>query len=301
LTAPPGDFLFGANLPWFDYGSDFGANAWRPSGGVGRSECRERMGRELALLAANGVQALRWFLFCDARAGIRFDERGQPLGLDEFVLRDIDAALGAAAAARLRVMFVLLDFHWCRPAQIVNGVQIGGRADVLTGQSGRERLLANVLRPVVEHYAFEESILAWDIFNEPEWVKGAGAKRFLPDAVQLVRSCSSRPVTIGSAGARWRRRYKDLDLDYDQVHWYDSLRKQPPLETPVATLGFERPVWLGEFPTRGSGRTWREIVETAREAGYAGAFYWSALAADASSDPSVIAQALDPCLPNSIC
>src|SRR4051812_36378953 len=103
------EFVVGANLPWFDYGLDFGANAWRATGGVGRPEARERVSRNLATLAQSGVQAVRWFLFCDGRAGICFDGGSQPSGLDDFVLRDVDAALGLAARERLAVMFVLLD------------------------------------------------------------------------------------------------------------------------------------------------------------------------------------------------
>ena len=288
LTNPPSDFLFGANLPWFDYGLDFGANTWNPSGGVGRSEVRQRVEQELVRIAASGVRALRWFLFCDGRAGIRFDERDRPMGLDQFVLRDLDAALELAGRAHLGVIFVLLDFHWCLPSRMVDGVQLGGRAGILGDQDSSTRLLEQVLRPVVARYAGEEAILAWDVFNEPEWVKHDVPKRFLREAIQMIRSCSSRPVTIGCAGARWRRRYRDLDLDFDQVHWYDSLKWQPPLDTPVAALRFRRPVWLGEFPTRGSDRGWREIVDTARAAGYAGAFYWSALANDVCSDPSAV-------------
>jgi hypothetical protein len=282
----PAGFVFGANLPWFDYGLDFGANAWSPAGGVGCSSSRERAAREFATLAGTGVQALRWFLFCDGRAGIRFDERGQPTGVDDFVLRDIDAALELAARERLDVMFVLFDFHWCLPARVIHGVQVGGRAGILSDRDARARLLEHVVRPVVERYAGETSILAWDLFNEPEWVDRGMVKRFLKEASALVRSCSTRPITIGSAGARWRNWYRELDVDFYQVHWYDALTKQPALDTPVAALGFDRPVMLGEFPTRGSQRTWQDILETARLAGYSGAFYWSALSTDVCSDPA---------------
>lgn len=281
----PAGFVFGANLPWFEYGLDFGGNAWRPAGGIGRSDARERATRELASLAQSGVQALRWFLFCDGRSGIRFDQRGQPAGIDDFVARDIDAALELAGRQNLGVLFVLLDFHWCHPARVIDGVQLGGRAGVLSDRNARASLLEYVVRPVVERYAGESSILAWDIFNEPEWVDRDGLKRFLREAIVTIRSCSTRPITIGSAGARWRSWYRDLDVDFYQVHWYDSLEKQPRLETPVAALGFDRPVLLGEFPTRGSQRAWQEIFEAARSAGYAGAFYWSALSNDVCSDP----------------
>jgi hypothetical protein len=117
-------------------------------------------------------------------------------------------------------------------------------------------------------------------------VKSRRLKSFLSDAILMIRSCSGRPVTIGSAGARWSRWHRDLDVDYAQVHWYDALKGQPALETPVSSLGFKRPVWLGEFPTRGSRLRWDEIIETARAAGYAGAFYWSALSNDVCSDPT---------------
>jgi hypothetical protein len=37
----------GANLPWLDYGQEFGASAWRPEGGLAVPERRERLRREL--------------------------------------------------------------------------------------------------------------------------------------------------------------------------------------------------------------------------------------------------------------
>jgi hypothetical protein len=74
-----------------------------------------------------------------------------------------------------------------------------------------------------------------------------------------------------------------LGLDFYQVHWYDKLKRQPSLDTPIAQLGFDRPVLLGEFPTRGSKRSPEDIVLTAKTAGYAGAFYWSVLSEDECS------------------
>ena len=106
---------------------------------------------------------------------------------------------------------------------------------------------------------------------------------FLRESIALVRASTIHPVTVGSAGLRWRERYAALDLDFYQVHWYDSLKGQPPLDTPVARLGFDRPVLLGEFPTKGSNRTPGDIVAAARAAGYSGAFYWSVLSGDECS------------------
>jgi hypothetical protein len=281
--SPP--FLMGANLPWVHYGIDFGANAWRPNGGIAQPEERAQVEAAFARLAASGVRYVRWFLLCDGRAGIHF-RAGRPLGLDDYVFADVDAAIEIAGRHGIRIMFVLFDFLWCDPASVTRGVQMGGRAAILSDVDGREALLNLVLRPLVERYGDEPQILAWDIINEPEWidtVDAADVRAFLGDCVALVHSSTQHPATIGSAGVRWRDRYAGLGLDFYQVHWYDTLTHQPPLETSVADLGFDRPVLLGEFPTRGSERTPDEIVEAARTAGYSGAFYWSVLSKDECS------------------
>ena len=283
-SRPP--FLTGANLPWVHYGIDFGANPWRPDGGVAQAEERARLEAAFAGLAASGVHYVRWFLFCDGRAGIAFSAGGRPLGLDDFVFRDVDAALEIASRHGIRIMFVLLDFLWCDPANATRGVQMGGRSEVLADAASRDALLTRVLRPLLERYGEEPTILAWDAINEPEWietVEPAELDAWLRETVGLIHSATSHPATVGSAGVRWRDRYVDLNLDFYQVHWYDGLKRQPPLDTPVEELGFDRPVLLGEFPTRGSKRTPEEIVDAARAAGYSGAFYWSVLAKDECS------------------
>ncbi|MGH9175487.1 MAG: hypothetical protein ACRD1H_14070, partial [Vicinamibacterales bacterium] len=195
--------------------------------------------------------------------------------------------LDAARQHGLRVLFVLFDFHWCKAAKWVNGVQIGGRRRLLERRAWRHMLLEKVVRPILERHHTDEAVLAWDVINEPEWVTlGLGAhapftsltrtalRGFIEEAAALIHDVTVHPVTVGSAGSRWRSFYKGLPLDFDQVHWYDTLTHAPPLETPVTTLGFERPVLLGEFPSAASARSVDDILKTARAAGYAGAFHW---------------------------
>ena len=134
-SSPP--FLIGANLPWVCYGIDFGANAWCPGGGVAQPAARARLDLTFGQLARSGVRCVRWFLLCDGRAGIRFSDGGRPLGLDDMIMRDLDAALDAARRHGLQIMFVLLDFLWCDTPRAVRGVQLGGRADVLASRGSR--------------------------------------------------------------------------------------------------------------------------------------------------------------------
>jgi hypothetical protein len=283
----PGEFVLGANLPWIRYGIDFGANLWRSEGGIAHPDSRELLDDRLAHVAAAQVSMVRWFLLCDGRAGIRFSSDGKPLGLDDRVFPDMDAAITVLSRHRLQVMFVFLDFGWCKRATHVNGVQLGGRHRVLKVRSLRGLLLDNVFRPILERYHGEETIAAWDVINEPEWVtRGLGTSSpinsltrpdlgaFIEETASLIHNLTVHPVTVGSAGSRWRSFYRRLPLDFDQVHWYDSLAKAPPLETPVGELGFKRPVLLGEFPVQATARSVGEILETARAAGYAGAFGW---------------------------
>ena len=278
--------MIGANLPWVHYGIDFGANAWRPDGGVAQPDGRAQLEPVFARLAAAGVRYVRWFLFCDGRAGIEFSAGGRPLGLDGFVFRDVDAALEIASRHGIRIMFVLLDFLWCDAVSATRGVQMGGRAHVLADAGHRDALLTLALRPLLERYAEEPQIFAWDVMNEPEWIETidpGDLRAYLVESVGLVHSSTCHPATLGSAGVRWRDRYTGIGLDFYQVHWYDSLKHQPSLETPLDELGFDRPVLLGEFPTKGSTKNPDEIVEAAQAAGYSGAFYWSVLAKDACS------------------
>ena len=287
-SSPP-PFLLGANLPWVHYGVDFGANAWRPEGGIAQPEERQQIDRVFTQLAAAGVHYVRWFLFCDGRAGIRFSPAGRPLGLDDFVFRDMDAALEVASHHAIRVMFVLLDFLWCDPVSATRGVQMGGRAHVIADAGARDALLNAALRPLLERYGEEPQIFAWDIINEPEWIKTVDAhdlRIFLLDSVGVIHATTCHPATVGSAGVRWRDRYSGIGLDFYQVHWYDGLKHQPSLATPVSQLGFDRPVLLGEFPTKGSRLSGDQIMDTARAAGYSGAFYWSVLSKDECSASS---------------
>ena len=286
-------FLEGANLPWLVYGGDFGANAWRPSGGMSRPGKRDELRRHLAALRRKGLRSVRWFLFCDGRAGIRFNANGTPLGPDESLFADIDAALEEAAAGGMKVIFVLLDFLWFAKASTVSGVQTGGRSRTVSGPYRQRLLRRRVLRPLLERYGGSPAILAWDIINEPEWAtRGWGGgivspaisfttmRRFIKRVARLVHRRTGHLATVGLANATTLPLTQGCGLDFYQVHWYERWQKVAPLERPVAEFRLDRPLLLGEFPTKGSSRSRESIVAAARNSGYCGALAWSWLARD---------------------
>ncbi len=289
----PHRFVVGVNLPWVGYGTDVGASAWFPDGGLSRQPAAlDRLDRTLATIARDGISVVRVFLLCDARSGVRFDGNGFPLGVDESLLPDIDAMLAAARRHRVGLMPVLLDFHLCGAPRIVNGVQLGGHSRLIADPDARTAFMDRVLRPIVERCASDDAVIAWDVMNEPEWCLRGGPlrrtgvsfdalQRFLGEAVQCAQRSARQPVTIGCAGT-WRLDLvRPLGLDFYQVHWYDRFG-WPALARPVAELGLhDRPVILGEF----AGRSARiaEVLDAAKEAGYEGALVWSALSEDEQS------------------
>ena len=55
-------FIVGANLPWIDYGADFGASRWHPEGGLSiRPSALAKLEQALATLERDRVSFIRVF------------------------------------------------------------------------------------------------------------------------------------------------------------------------------------------------------------------------------------------------
>lgn len=298
--------LLGANLPWVRYGGDFGANAWAPEGGLStRPADQQRVLDVLQCLREHGLTQLRWFLLCDARAGIRFAGDGAPLELDQAAWRDIDVALDLVRRAGVSLMPVLFDFHLCRPRHVVNGVQTGGRSRLIGRADLRAALLDRVVAPLLARYGSAPEIHAWDLFNEPEWatfavgtwnpvasMSRAALRSYVAGAAERVHALTRHEATVGSASALTLWLVRGLGLDFYQPHWYDRFEARAPLGRHTTTLDCDRPLVLGEFPTCNSMRTPSQLFATAEETGYAAAYFWSALADDACTHLDTAAAAL---------
>jgi hypothetical protein len=308
-------FIHGVNYPWSTdgrtifYGLDFGANVWGSHLGV--STRRDATARDFDAMARLGFVAARWFVFCDGRSGIVYDERSLPAGLDDFFFADVDAALETARDSNVRLHFVLFDHHWLfrglrdTVADPVTGNLLEarlpeGRSRILLSQSGHDALFERVIEPFVQRYGDGGArgdlcgqILAFEFMNEPDFVidewerdRSSRVQHALPFAAmaaavarfsQTVHAYTPAWVTIGSARADnlWAWDDAALGLDLLELHAYpDALHPGDvdPFNTPVAALDVSRPVLLGEFR---SAAPLDECLERALAGGYAGAWPWS--------------------------
>ena len=63
-------------------------------------------------MARLGFTVVRWFVFCDGRSGIEYDDRGLPASIDPHLFADIDTALDIARSVGIKLILVLLDHRW---------------------------------------------------------------------------------------------------------------------------------------------------------------------------------------------
>jgi hypothetical protein len=244
---------------------------------------------------------IRVFIFADGRAAPEFTSTGEisNTGFDEYFFQDFDALLEIAVQRNLLLMPVLLDFWWCDSPEIVNGVQLGGHSDIIRDASKRQTFLDNALKPLIQRYASNPQILAWDVINEPEWAMQEVEKDFqIGDPVtiqqmqEFVRACvdvvhvySSHKVTVGSARRKWLDYWKGLGLDLYQFHWYENFVADEVFPwLPYSELGLDKPCVIGEVPTANTPRLVTEYLDAARNGGYHGLLVWSYRAGDSFSD-----------------
>ena len=312
---------FGINYPWtvFDgkpiYGCDFGTNVWGSHAGV--TAHPDDVRQDFAVMAASGIEVVRWFVFTDGRGGLRWDSRGNLAGLAEKFLDDMDCALEIARGAGVKLCPVLFDFSWMRRTQLSDSAGrpvFETQPDLLRTPEGVSRVLAGIVEPFLDRYGGHDAIHSFDVINEPDWVTEGLAfhrrhasqtapfaieqlRAFIRSVVDLIHDRSTIPATVGGALVRhaseWDR--EEYGLDFIQVHSYPDARRPERDESVIGrradALGVSKPVLIGEFPANGDRQHpidhhpppfyLEDYLALAREGGYLGAWPWSFKGVDA--------------------
>jgi hypothetical protein len=296
----------GINYPWTvfegkpNYGCDFGRNKWDSHAGVTSHLGDVRA--DFAEMSAMGVEVARWFVFTDGRGGVEWNASGEIVGLAEKFDDDMSAALEIAAAARVRLCLVLVDFAWLDDPVRRLALESPAFAD-------------RVLDPFLERFGRSDAIHSFDIINEPDWVTEGLAtnprrgtwpvdrlRSFVGSIAQRIRQQSTALVTLGGGQVKFAKEWDaaDYGLDFVQVHSYPDVRYQDRDDSlfgrSAADFELTKPLLIGEFPSNPRAHpeghlspayTLDDYLELAREGGYLGAWPWSFKGVDAFGKSSI--------------
>ena len=302
-------FLMGANYPWLNYGLDFGGDTVWGTNGVAKNYTQ--INTDMANMSASGVDVVRWWVFSDSRAGITYDLSGTPTGVVSGFFKDLDAAIEIANINHIQLVLSLFDFGYLYWPSSYSGLTMGGHSDVLRDPIKTDALITYVINPIMQRYASEFAILAWEIMNEPEWIiydipqpsPNSGADcitltefyNFASKISASIHQFTSSYVTIGSASLKWnriwtnvyadQRGFNHLNLDFYQSHyypWMDNIfiPNDPdlgttwlsPFQQNVLDLQLDKPMVIGEL--EGNATTYDQY-NTLLKNGYVGIWPWS--------------------------
>lgn len=285
VSASPGEtFRPAINLPWVNYGQDFGVVAGWTRRGVSRNLAA--LDASFARLHESGVNCVLWFLLADGRGAPSFDEQGYVKGMDESFWEDYDAAIEVGRQHRISIIWVLLDFHWFADARQEAGATLSGHADVFEDQSKMESFLQRALLPIVCRHPYEPQIAGWILINEPENAfKEAHASveriaEFTRRASALIkRNTYRQPVSVGSADLESLMEYWVNDasgLDFFIFHHYEKYLPPPADYVRKLMAGArDKPIYVGEFNLSAPPLPLDELTRWTGGLGYAGLWGWS--------------------------
>jgi len=277
-------FVHGINVAWFGgkYGHDIGPNAQHPSWKVRYNS--KKVDACFNDIADIGFNVARVWLF-EGAEGLTFDRDGYIAGVDPLFWKNLDEVIRHAHDNNVMLYLCLLT-SWD---------DVKFPSPVVTAKA-REKYITNAVLPLTKRYRKNNTIFAFDIFNEIEsecagpdgnWTKKGvtiqQTQTFIRENVRAIKSVDSkRLVSSGSGWHAWdnvqKGYYNDLGLDFIDIHVYRDDGFLPH----ISKLNVKVPVILGEF---GQATEKRDdniqrkadmaFMKNVVEKGYAGFLVWT--------------------------
>lgn len=262
----------GVNLPWINYGWDFGINPWNNLH-TGLSANKERLYEDFRFMNGQKISICRIFLFCDFRAGLVRDANGDIQGLERETYEDMHCLINCAKENKVRLIPVLIDYK-VADGKGINCKErtIGEHPEIIQDPRLRKQLIDRALRPFIKTFGECPEVYAWDILNEPQFCKAVKKEdlvEYIKECAKMIREEAPRAkITIGNYGDRNTFDNSCGLEDITQVHYYDNIfcpqdPKFPQKNRDAVLIGEMSPMNLSDKINRATTR------------GYKGILFWS--------------------------
>lgn len=289
-------FASGINLAWDDFARDIVALDTAYFAAV------------LDSIAAAGANAMRWWLHTNGSSSPQFDSLGNVSGIAPQSIANMRTVLDMAYERGIMISMCLWSFDMLQP----QGQDQAMMKQLVENKAKTQTYIENALIPMLEEIGSHPAVMTWEIFNEAEgmteefgWTPVKTQMKFVQQFVNLTAGAVHRtaPEALVSTGV-WSFRAltnkegntnyyhddslvaaggdPDGTLDFYQVHYYPEHfgNEFSPFHRPADWWGLDKPILIGEFPTKAiDGRadpqyTTTEAYQLAIAYGYAGAMAW---------------------------
>lgn len=137
-------------------------------------------------------------------------------GLDTNFFSNLDDVFDRALEHHIMLTPSILDFSMLND-DFALGKYAGRQASLIQDTSKTRRFIDNALIPMVQRYADQCNLIAWEIINEPEWVTDVSGndpnitqhvtmsemQRFAGMIAEAIHQNSPKMVTVGSASLKY--------------------------------------------------------------------------------------------------